>query len=111
MVERVSQPPFPSGADRGNAVLLLLIYFLNGSPDAHLIQDFRREEERNLIGPGNILGTVAVENSGHFLFRLVSDGDEAEELENQVRSICCLYSMFDGCGGYADGSAAHAKNS
>lgn len=64
MVERVSQPPFPSGADRGNAVLLLLIYFLNGSPDAHLIQAFRREEERNLIGPGNILGTVAVENRG-----------------------------------------------
>ncbi len=45
------------------AVLLALIYVLNGSPDANLLQAFRREEERNLIGPGNILGTVSVEES------------------------------------------------
>lgn len=44
------------------AVLLVLFYVLNGSPDANLIQAFRREEERNLIGPGNILGSVAMEN-------------------------------------------------
>ena len=46
------------------AVLLFLIYTYNGSPDANLIQAFRREEERNLIGPGNILGSVAMENPG-----------------------------------------------
>lgn len=44
------------------AVLLFLLYVLNGSPDANLNQAFRREEERNLIGPGNILGSVSVEN-------------------------------------------------
>lgn len=43
--------------------LLFLLYAYNGSPDANLIQAFRREEERNLIGPGNILGTVAVDES------------------------------------------------
>lgn len=46
------------------AVLLVLFYVLNGSPDANLIQAFRREEQRNLIGPGKILGSVAMENPG-----------------------------------------------
>lgn len=45
-------------------VLLVLFYVLNGSPDANLIQAFRREEERNLIGPGNILGSLVMENPG-----------------------------------------------
>lgn len=58
------------------AALLVLFYVLNGSPDANLIQAFRREEARNLIGPGNILGTVSVDERVGYDRLLLAETDD-----------------------------------
>lgn len=48
------------------AVLLCLFYVFCGCPDLTAEQAYRRAEERNLIGPGEILGILNVDISGGY---------------------------------------------
>ena len=57
------------------AVLLFLFYVFCGCPDMTAEQAYRRAEERNLVGPGEILGILNVNISGGYDRLLLAETD------------------------------------
>ena len=57
------------------AVLLFLFYVFCGCPDMTAEQTYRRAEERNLVGPGEILGILNVNISGGYDRLLLAETD------------------------------------